>query len=94
MRLLVEEAVAREPMETLKGKSPTGSDFDYYQMKYKPHEYCAIPIMRSGDSMLNEVFNLLPGISIGKILIQRDETTVEKTPIFIYEKYPTDIAQK
>ena len=42
--------------------------------------------------MLGEVFNLLPGIAIGKVLIQRDESTKDKTPVFYYAKLPEDIA--
>lgn len=50
--------------------------------------------MRGGDSMLTEVFNLLPGSSVGKVLIQRDESTKEKKPVFYYSKLPDDIASK
>ena len=44
--------------------------------------------------MLTEVFNLLPGCAIGKVLIQRDESTPDKRPVFYYSKLPEDIAQK
>jgi len=44
--------------------------------------------------MLTEVFNLIPGIAIGKVLIQRDESTAEKKPVFYYAKLPEDIATK
>ena len=44
--------------------------------------------------MLTEVFNLIPGIAIGKVLIQRDESTSEKKPVFYYAKLPEDIAKK
>ena len=44
--------------------------------------------------MLNEIFKLIPGITVGKILIQRDETTKEKTANLIYTKFPHDIADK
>ena len=44
--------------------------------------------------MLSEVFNLIPGIAIGKVLIQRDESTTEKLPVFYYAKLPEDIATK
>jgi uracil phosphoribosyltransferase len=50
--------------------------------------------MRGGDSMLGEVFNLIPGVSIGKVLIQRDESTKDKRPVFYYQKLPDDIAKK
>lgn len=74
--------------------SPTGSEYDHYKLKYDPEEYCAVTIIRAGDSMINEVINLLQGITIGKILIQRDETTEEKTPILFYYKFPDNIKDK
>ena len=69
MRLLIEEAIAQEPMVVEKRQSPTGSEYDHYRLKYNPEEYCAVTIIRAGDSMLSEVINLMQGISIGKILI-------------------------
>ncbi len=59
MRLLVEEAIAQEPMVTEKRFSPTGSEYEHYRLKYNPEEYCAVTIIRAGDSMLSEVINLL-----------------------------------
>ena len=44
--------------------------------------------------MLTEVFNLLPGVAIGKVLIQRDESTADKRPVFYYSKLPEDIGSK
>lgn len=52
MRLLIEEALSREPMTEEKRFSPTGSEYNHLDLKYKGEEYCAIPIIRSGDSML------------------------------------------
>ena len=39
--------------------------------------------------MIQPFMDILPDISIGKILIQRDEKTAQ--PVFFYEKLPTDI---
>mmetsp|Transcript_30064 Transcript_30064/g.22325 ORF Transcript_30064/g.22325 Transcript_30064/m.22325 type:complete len:108 (-) Transcript_30064:111-434(-) len=44
--------------------------------------------------MTTEIYNLIPGITIGKVLIQRDEASKDKTPVFLYLKLPSDIAQK
>ena len=68
-----------------------GLEYDHYNLRYDESEYAAITIIRAGDSMINEVFNCIPGISIGKVLIQRDETSKEKTPILFYSKLPQDI---
>jgi uracil phosphoribosyltransferase len=37
---------------------------------------------------------LIPGISVGKVLIQRDESTEDKRPVFYYAKLPDDIKDK
>ena len=39
--------------------------------------------------MVGPISQLIPGIAIGKILIQRDEATAE--PMFYYTKLPTNI---
>ena len=44
-----------------------------------------------GDILQEAVRQLEPGVKIGKILIQRDESTVEKTPKLFYKKLPKDI---
>jgi uracil phosphoribosyltransferase len=69
MRLLVEEALSQEPMIEEKRLSPTGEYYDHLQLKHKQEEYCAVTIIRSGDSMVQEVMDLIPGITIGKMLI-------------------------
>ncbi|CDW72050.1 phosphoribosyl transferase domain containing protein [Stylonychia lemnae] len=94
MRLLVEEAISQEPMIIEKRQSPTGSEYDHYRLKFSPEEYCAVTIIRAGDSMINEVISLLQGITIGKILIQRDEASEDKKPILFYCKFPDNIQDK
>ena len=44
-----------------------------------------------GDILQEAVRQLEPGVKVGKILIQRDESTVEKTPKLFYKKLPKDI---
>ena len=43
--------------------------------------------------MQEAVRQLEPGVKVGKILIQRDESTVEKTPKLFYKKLPKDIPE-
>jgi uracil phosphoribosyltransferase len=69
MRLLLEEAIAREPLVKELRRSPTGTEYEHYAMKSKPEDYCAVTIIRAGDSMLGSIMELLPGISVGKVLI-------------------------
>ena len=91
MRLLIEEALSQE-LVVSKRKSPTGSEYDHYGINNS--DFAAVSIMRGGDSMLGEVFDMIPGVGIGKVLIQRDESTKDKTPVFYYAKLPEDIASK
>lgn len=46
----------------------------------------AISIIRAGDSLLNSFLRIYPEVSVGKILIQRDESTAQ--PILYYKKLP------
>ncbi len=69
MRLLVEEAISLEPKVVELRLSPTGSTYNHHRMKYMAEDYCAVTIIRAGDSMIGEVMDLLPGITIGKVLI-------------------------
>lgn len=90
MHLLVEEAISRElVVDTKEHYSPTGSTYPHLKLKHAEEEFCAISILRAGDSMVEPTFQLLPNISVGKILIQRNEKTAE--PIFFYQKMPTDL---
>ena len=57
-------------------------------------EACAVSIIRAGDSMLEAVRSLAPGINVGKILIQRDEQSEEKLPKMFYQKYPPGIEKR
>ena len=94
MRLLIEEAIALDLADPVRKLSPTGDYYDHYAPKYSNREYAAITIIRAGDSMLQPVFDLIPGISVGKVLIQRDESKADKRPIFYYSKLPEDIHLK
>ena len=90
MRLLVEEVMAQELAEERR-VSPTGDTYAHYRTAHANDEYAAVTIMRGGDSMLTEFFNLMPGIAIGKVLIQRDEESADKRPVFYYSKLPEKI---
>ena len=52
---------------------------------------CTMPIL-SGDILQEAVRQIVPGVKVGKILIQRDETSIEKLPKLFYKKFPKDIA--
>jgi len=56
--------------------------------KRKDDVYVAISILRVGNSMVEELLIIMPGINVGNILVQRDETTKEKKARFYFEKLP------
>lgn len=92
MRILAEEALASLPnigsgvVDTPCGKA-TGL------VKQKELKLCVVSIPRSGDILQEAVRQIKPGVRIGKILIQRDESTKEKKPVLYYKKLPRDIAE-
>lgn len=91
MRLLAEEALSRLPtiqegvVETPCGEASGLIETDETKI-------CLVSVVRSGDILQEAVRQLEPGVKVGKILIQRDESTVEKTPKLYYKKLPRDIA--
>ena len=93
MHLLVEEAIGQDlQVSRLTHTSPTGSAYEHFEMKHSDDEYCGGSMLRAGDSMVDPIMKLIPGITIGKILIQRDEKTAQ--PIFFYQKQVQDLKNK
>ena len=93
IRFIVEETLALESDYEVIKETPLG----YYRTKInrrKDDDYVAISILRSGNSMVDELLMIMPGISVGQILVQRDETTQEKKAIFYFEKLPDDLTDK
>lgn len=89
IRLLLEEALDLLPFENYTVTTPVGQT--YHGLK-SPSNVCAVPVIRAGESMESEFRALHPGVSIGKILIQRDATT--KQPHLYYSHLPDDIAER
>lgn len=52
---------------------------------------CAVSIIRSGDALVESVRECLPGITVGKILIQRNEESKDKEANYFYSKVPPNI---
>ena len=91
MRLLIEEALSQEMVVDSKTHySPTGTSYEHFKLRHDDHDYCAVSILRAGDSMVEPFFDVMPEIAVGKILIQRNERTAD--PIYYYHKLPTDIS--
>ncbi|MFJ8955297.1 uracil phosphoribosyltransferase [Streptomyces sp. NPDC102381] len=89
IRLLLESALDRLPFEERQVTTPVGAAYEGLAFTGK---LCAVPVIRAGESMESELRELLPGIRIGKILIQRDKQT--KLPHLYYSHLPEDIAER
>jgi uracil phosphoribosyltransferase len=55
---------------------------------------CLVSVVRSGDILQEAVRQLEPGVAVGKILIQRDESTEDKRPVLYYKKFPKDLTER
>lgn len=90
MRILAEEAFCRLPtVEEGSVMTPCGEAKGLVDVAKS--KLCLVSVVRSGDILLEACRQLRPGVKVGKILIQRDESTVEKTPKLFYKKLPKDI---
>lgn len=89
-RLLIEEALSHLPATPCTIETPCGP----YKGVKLPDEssICAVSILRAADCMLGEVRVMMPSVSVGKILIQRDEATA--LPALMYSKLPPDIKSR
>ena len=86
-RLLCAEALAKlhhiqETVETPVGKA-TGPRFGNNLM--------VVPVYRAGQSLVQAFFEAVPGVSIGSVLIQRDEETAQ--PKLFYRKLANPLPQ-
>ena len=93
IRLIVEEALSLLPIANVTVTTPTGTP---YEGVMPGCGICGGSIMRAGESMEQALRDTCRGTRIGKILIQRNESTVDKEPDnrFTYSKVPQDIARR
>jgi uracil phosphoribosyltransferase len=90
MRILAEEGIASLPASTKEIKCMgTGASFIGEEIDIS--NACAVSVVRAGDSLLEAVRACSPSIAVGKILIQRDESTPEKLPKLFYCKLPKGV---
>lgn len=89
IRLLVEEALNHLSVLPNLITTPTG---DQFQGSTFGGHICGVSIMRAGESMEKGLRDCCRSVRIGKILIQRDETTF--LPELFYEKLPKDIEKR
>ncbi|RSS64898.1 uracil phosphoribosyltransferase [Streptomyces sp. WAC06614] len=89
VRLLLESALDLLPFDKQDVTTPVGETYPGLRFTGK---LCAVPVIRAGDSMVDELRQMIPGIRVGKILIQRDRTT--KQPHLHYWNLPEDISER
>ena len=82
MGLLLEETISQEPTIIESRKTHSGASNDDNDLKNAVKDFCAIFILRAGDSMLGEIQKVIPGLSIGNFSIQRDKSTADKRHVF------------
>ena len=93
MTILNEEALARVPSVVTKRVDTATGTYECGLVDKSTQQLCVVSIVRSGDILLEAIRKLVPGIRVGKILIQRDESSEEKTPVLYYDKLPADISK-
>mmetsp|Transcript_40540 Transcript_40540/g.126185 ORF Transcript_40540/g.126185 Transcript_40540/m.126185 type:complete len:239 (-) Transcript_40540:120-836(-) len=93
IRLLVEAGLEEMPHEATQVQTPTGVIHQgmTWTLPYRQH-ICGVSIVRAGESMEAGLRQVLKGVKIGKILIQRDEATA--LPKLFYSKLPEGIASQ
>jgi uracil phosphoribosyltransferase len=91
MRLVVEDALAEFPASVLPIATPCSPNFAGL-VRIPPESICAVSIIRSGDALVEAVREVEPGVTVGKILIQRDESHPDKIAKLYYSKLPPNIA--
>ena len=90
MRLLAEDALAEFPVSPIEISTPCEPKYAGVEA-LSPTQICAVSVVRSGDALLEAVRDVEPGVKVGKILIQRDESRPDKPAELFYSKLPKNI---
>jgi uracil phosphoribosyltransferase len=72
INLLIQESLNHVSYASQSVMTPTGATADGLRMNSK---LCGVSIVRAGEAMEAGLRHVLRGVKIGKILIQRDEST-------------------
>ena len=89
-RILAEETIAELPSQTHNIQTPCGP-FKGVKHSNPINQICAVSIIRSGDALVESFRECLPGIPVGKVLIQRNEQSQQKEAKYFYSKMPQNI---
>jgi uracil phosphoribosyltransferase len=84
MRLLVEDALACLPIyDSVTVHTPCGPCEGVERRDVSSSSITAVSIVRSGDCLVEAVREVEPAVRIGKILLQRDEDSDDKRPVYV-----------
>ncbi|KJE91032.1 uridine kinase [Capsaspora owczarzaki ATCC 30864] len=89
IRLVVEESLNQLECSETNITTPTGSVYAGVSFTKK---LCGVSVMRGGEAMEKGLRDCCRSVRIGKILIQRTESSSE--PVLSYAKFPPDIAER
>lgn len=85
MTIISEEGLSQVSPIPKTISTPTGSLWEGVEVDYS--SIVVVSIIRAGDSMLDVFLQIAPEVTVGKILIQRDEATAQ--PVLFYGKLPS-----
>ncbi|WP_330172146.1 uracil phosphoribosyltransferase [Streptomyces sp. NBC_01498] len=88
-RQVLEAGLEQLPYEPHEVQTPVGRTYHGLRLT---SQVCGVSVVRAGDSIEAELRVMMPGIRLGKILIQRDKVT--KLPHLYYSALPLDIADR
>lgn len=88
IRTLIESAFETLPCKDRTVVTPTGQTFAGLELE---KEVIGVSIMRAGEAMEQALLSTVRGVKLGKILIQRDESSPEKSAKLFYSKLPGQV---
>lgn len=88
IRTLIEFAFEALPFRDRTVVTPTRHEFHGLELE---KEIIGVSIMRAGESMERALRSTVRGVKLGKILIQRDESTPQKQAKLFYSKLPDKV---
>mmetsp|Transcript_15818 Transcript_15818/g.24602 ORF Transcript_15818/g.24602 Transcript_15818/m.24602 type:complete len:223 (+) Transcript_15818:72-740(+) len=93
MRILAEEAAAHLPTFSKAVTTPTNAIYNGHLsiLDTNPDDVCAVSIVRAGDSLLECVREIAPSVRVGKMWIQRNESSADKEAVHSCTKLPKGV---
>ncbi|EED93951.1 probable uracil phosphoribosyltransferase [Thalassiosira pseudonana CCMP1335] len=95
MRLLAEETISYLPATPHTVTTPTNVPY-HGQLSIvdtDPDKVCAVSIVRAGDSLLESFREIIPGLRVGKLWIQRNESSTTKEAVHSCTKLPKGMSE-